>query len=42
MLGFFMDSDNPAQVSKYSQQFVFFKYGCSEDWIKCLIFDVLP
>jgi hypothetical protein len=31
-LEFLMDPDNPA--SKYSRQFVIFKDGCPEDWIK--------
>jgi hypothetical protein len=36
-LDFFMDPDNPALGSKYSQQFVIFKYECPEEWIKCVI-----
>jgi hypothetical protein len=33
-LEFLMDPDNPALGSKYSRQFVIFKDGCAEDWIK--------
>jgi hypothetical protein len=33
-LEFFINPDNPAFDSKYSQQFSIFKDGCSEDWIK--------
>jgi hypothetical protein len=40
-LEFLMDSDNPALGSKYYRQFVIFKDGCPEDWIKCLFGDGL-
>jgi hypothetical protein len=41
-LEFFMDLDNRDLDSNYSRQFATFKDGWPEDWITCIIVDILP